>query len=178
MTYVTLYPHDPVWFDRFERERERIGTTVPDMLDVFHIGSTAIPDLPSKTTLDAVAVFEDAETMATARDALYDDGFGPHRDDPDWIVVTRSGGEYDVCLHLRPRKHDTWCDQIVFREYLRGNVRARARYERAKRAAAATHPGDVDAYVDAKESGILSLVREAYDRGYDERLPDYASRGQ
>ena len=122
MTYVTLHPHDPVWFDRFEREREHIGATVRDMLDVFHIGSTAIPGLPSKTTLDAVAVFEDAETMATARDALYDDGFGPHRDDPDWIVVARSGGEYDVCLHLRPRKHDTWCGQIVFREYLRENV--------------------------------------------------------
>lgn len=197
MAYVEFTPHDPVWFDRFDRERTRIETAVSDgLLGVFHIGSTAVPDLPAKPTLDAVAVFERREAMATGRDALIDTGYDVHRDDPDWVVVIRSGegddvdgddddstvgdGDcagidgYDVCLHLRPLDHRTWCDQLVFREFLRDDVRARATYDRTKHEAAEAHPNDVDAYTDAKEGSILSLVEAAYDRGYANRLPSYA----
>lgn len=185
MADVEFESPDPVWDDRFARERDRVERVVDDgLLGVFHVGSTAIPDLPAKPTLDAVAVFEGREAVANARDALLADGFGRHRDDPDWVVVTREAGvegtdreAYGVCLHLRPRDHETWCDQVVFGEYLREDVRARATYERAKHVAAETHPDDVTAYTEAKEPTILSLVDEAYDRGYGTRLPAFAPLG-
>ncbi|PSP51022.1 hypothetical protein BRC60_03960 [Halobacteriales archaeon QH_1_68_42] len=53
-------------------------------------------------------------------------------------------------------------------------VDVRAEYERAKRAAVATHPEDVDAYTDAKESTIEELTERAYREGYGERLPAFA----
>lgn len=182
MAEVEFEPHDAVWEDRFARERHRVERVAGDEpLGVFHVGSTAIPDLPAKPTLDEVAVFADREAVRRARDALLADGFDRHRDDPDWVVLTRGvpvdgleASTYGVCLHLRPLDHETWCDQVVFREYLRDDARARATYERAKRAAAAAHPDDVTAYTDAKESTILSLVDEAYDRGYGSALPEYA----
>lgn len=183
MPYVQFEPHDPAWFDRFERVAARVETVLDAGLrNVYHVGSTAVPDLPAKPTLDAVAVFDDRSTMATGRDLLIDAGYEIHRDDPEWIVLVRSpdrdtaaapavADSFDVCLHLRPFDHRAWCDQVVFREYLRDDVRARATYDRAKRAAAESHPDDVDAYVDAKEATIRSLVEEAYDRGYVEVLP-------
>lgn len=215
MASVEFVPHDPVWFDRFDRVRARVEDCLAaGLLDVFHVGSTAVPDLPAKPTLDAVAVFEDRAEMASGRDSLLADEFARHRDDPDWVVLTRSmsvadevlvderfpvddgadgdaeagetrdadaespgsdpAGGYGVCLHLRPRDEGTWCDQIVLREFLRDDLRARATYERAKRRAAVANPNDVDAYVDAKEPTILSLVSAAYDRGYGDLLPEYA----
>lgn len=171
MSRLVLQHHEIAWSERFARERDHVEATVPRDCEVFHIGSTAIPDTPTKRTLDAVAVFSDPDAMATGRDALLSAGFGRHRDDPEWVVLTLSRPAYDICLHLRPLSHPRWRDQLVFREYLRDDPRARAQYERVKRAAAAAHPDDVSAYTDAKESVILTLTEEAYDRGYGDCLP-------
>lgn len=175
MAEVELEPHDPVWRDRFECERDRIGDAAADgLLGIFHIGSTAVPDLAAKPTLDALAVFEDYAAARATADALLADGYRLKRDDPDWIVLDRIGDEYPVVVHLRPRDADTWCNQLVFRELLREDSDARAEYERAKRTAAEEHSDDVDAYTDAKEPTILSLVERAYEEGYDDRLPEFA----
>lgn len=174
MAEVVLEPHDPAWSDRFERERDRIRDAAGDPLGVFHIGSTAVPNLAAKPALDALAVFEGYDPARETADALLADGYRLKRDDPDWIVLDRIGEEYSVVVHLRPRDADAWRDQFVFRELLREHPDARAEYERAKRTAAAEHPDDVDAYTDAKEPTILSLVERAYEEGYADRLPEFA----
>jgi hypothetical protein len=51
----------------------------------------------------------------------------------------------------------------------------REKYEGAKRAAASEYPNDGKAYTSAKEPIIRSLTERAYERGYDERLPDFAT---
>ena len=171
---IELESYDPAWVDRFERERERIRETESGgLLGVFHIGSTAVPELAAKATIDVLAVYTDGAAMRDAARAFAGDGYLRRRDDPDWQVLNRSG-EATVVLHLRPRGADTWRDQLVFRELLRDSPRARAEYERAKRDAAAAHPEDVDAYTDAKESTIEELTARAYELGYDDRLPAFA----
>jgi len=171
---IELEPYDPAWVDRFERERERVRAVAPEgLLGVFHIGSTAVPDLAAKAAIDVLAVYTDDSATHEAAQALAADGCVRKRDDPDWQVLNRFA-DATVVLHLRPRGADTWRDQLVFRELLRDSPRARAEYERAKRAAAATHPEDVDAYSDAKESTIEKLTARAYERGYGDRLPGFA----
>lgn len=175
---IQLKSHDRAraerWAARFEAERERTRTVAPDeLLGVRHIGSTAVPELAAKPVVDVLAVYADKSAMRAAARALAADGCVRKRDDPDWQVLNRSDEE-TVVLHLRPRAADTWRDQLVFRELLRDSARARAAYERAERAAAAAHPGDVDAYTGAKESTIEELTERAYRDGYDERLPEFA----
>lgn len=171
---IELEPYDPAWADRFERERERVRETESGgLLGVYHIGSTAVPDLAAKAAIDVLAVYTDETTMRDAARALVDESYVRKRDDPDWQVLNRFD-DATVVLHLRPRGADTWRDQLVFRELLRDSPRARAEYERAKREAAAAHPEDVDAYTDAKESTIEELTARAYELGYDEYLPEFA----
>lgn len=171
---LTLESHDSGWSARFEAERDRIRARAgDDLLGVFHVGSTAVPNLPAKPVLDVLAVFADESAMRAAADELLAGEYVRKRNDDDWQVLNRFGDE-TVVLHLRPRDADTWRDQLVFREYLRENPGARAEYERAKRDALAEHPDDVDAYTDAKEATILSLTERAYEDGYGERLPAFA----
>jgi len=48
---ITLLP-DPVWTDRYEAERERVRDASDEgLLGVFHVGSTAVPDLAGKPAL-------------------------------------------------------------------------------------------------------------------------------
>lgn len=177
---MELEPHDPAraerWTARFEVERERIRTVASEaLLGACHIGSTAVPELAAKPVVDVLAVYADEGAMRAAARALAGDGCVRKRDDPDWQVLNRFDEDAEtVVLHLRPRAAGTWRDQLVLRELLRDSARARAEYERAKRAAAAAHPGDVDAYTDAKEPTIEALTERAYREGYDERLPEFA----
>lgn len=173
MAEIELEPHDPVWHERFERERDRIRDASSDgLLGTFHIGSTAVPDLAAKPVLDVLAVYAGYDAARAAADALVADGYDLRHDESDWVRLNRDG-DYPTILHFRPRDAETWRDQLIFRELLRGSQEARAEYERAKRAAAAEHPNDADAYTDAKESTVLSLVERAYREGYADRLPAF-----
>ncbi|HET7325039.1 MAG TPA: GrpB family protein, partial [Halococcus sp.] len=120
MTNIKLEPHQPIWVDRFERERDRLLAVTPDNpLGVFHIGSTAVPDLAAKPVLDVLAVFEGYDAARATADVLVMDGYELKHDQQDWVGLMRTTDEYSVYLHLRPRENETWRDQLVFRELLR-----------------------------------------------------------
>ena len=177
MVEVELKAHDPVWRERFERQRRRVRDVAPDgLLDVFHIGSTAVPDLAAKPVLDVLAVFEGDEPAQKTAESLAAEGYDLRRDEPEWVRLSYEG-EYSAVLHFRPREVEAWRDQMVFREYLRENSNVRAEYEREKRAAVAEHGDDVSDYTDAKEETILSLTDRAYEVGYGERIPDFDEFG-
>ena len=174
---VELRDIDAPWAERFERERERIRAASPvDPRGTFHVGSTAVPDLPAKPALDVLAVYPDREAFRAAVAALRDDGYYLNRDESDWVVLGRDPAGWSVALHLRPPGAEGWRDRLVLRAYLRDSAAARREYERAKRAAAARHPDDVSAYTDAKEGTIRSLTAEAWERGYDAALPAWTRR--
>lgn len=171
---VELEPHDPVWIERFEDQRDRIVALAPDsLLGVFHVGSTAVPDLLAKPALDVLVVFPDYDPARELAAGLDREEFEWKRDDPDWLLCSRRD-PYRIHVHLRPRDADTWRDQVVFRELLQDDADARRTYEAMKREAASAHPGDEEAYTDYKEETILELVDRAYREGYDERLPEFA----
>ena len=172
MPEILLVAHDPAWRERFERERDRIRTASGDgLLGAFHVGSTAVEDLPAKPVVDVLAVYDDYESASSAAEDLRAAGYDRQRDDPDWLVLSRTEGS-PVVIHLRPEDADRWRDQLVFREYLRENPDARAEYERTKREAAAEHPDDVGAYTDAKNETIRELEARAYEAGYGERVSE------
>lgn len=174
---VELEPHDPVWRERFEAERARIHEAAPDgLLGVFHVGSTAVPDLANKPVLDVLAVFAGYDPARETAESLAAEGYELRRDEPKWVRLNREG-EYPVVVHFRPREVDAWRDQVVFREFLRENPDARAEYECVKREAVADHGDDVYDYTDAKEQTVLSLTERAYEAGYGEHLPDFDESG-
>lgn len=171
---VDLEPHDPVWFERFERQRARLRRLAPDpLLAVFHVGSTAVPDLVAKPALDVLVVFPGYEGAAELAARLDGAEFEWKRDDPDWLLCSRGVEHgYRVHVHLRPRDVQAWRDQVVFREFLREDASARAEYERTKRRAAREHAGDEGAYTDAKAETVLDLLERAREAGYGDRVPD------
>jgi GrpB-like predicted nucleotidyltransferase (UPF0157 family) len=171
---VRLEP-DPVWTDRYERERERIEAASGDrLLGVFHVGSTAIPDVPGKPELDVLAVYEAYEPMRAAAETIAGDSFELSTDDGECIVLSRWTDGRAVFLKLHVQGDERVENQLLFREYLRENADARREYEATKREAAATHREDPAAYIGAKTDTVASLLADAREAGYTERLPSFA----
>lgn len=175
MGRIELQPYDPSWPEYFDSERERIHDLASDeLLGIYHIGSTAVPGLAAKPIIDILAVYSSRSAIHADKNEFPDE-YRFHRDESDRVVLTADGDDVSFTVHLRPRAVQGWRDQLVFRELLRDDPYARAKYEGAKRTAAAEYPDDVKAYTSAKQPVIQSLTDRAYKWGYDERLPQFST---
>jgi GrpB-like predicted nucleotidyltransferase (UPF0157 family) len=65
---VKLVDHEPAWAECFIQEKELlVAVCAGKILDIRHIGSTAIPGIPAKPIIDMVAAvraLSDVETVA------------------------------------------------------------------------------------------------------------------
>ncbi len=170
---VTLKP-DPVWIDRYEKERERIkDTTENGLLGVFHVGSTAIPDLAGKPALDILVIFEDYESMSESANTLRSHEYEITHDDSEIIVLSSKGDKFKSYIKMHMKNDIKARNQLLFRNYLRENSGARDEYERVKRKAIRDHSGDLEKYTKAKTETVSSLLEEAREKGHSDHLPEF-----
>lgn len=167
---VSLEP-DPYWPDRYEIERERLLEIGEGILGVFHVGSTAIPEVPGKPALDVIVVFEDDTAMeATAQTLIEDHGF---ERPPEGSIVIRWDEAFAVFLKLHTPDDEKVRAQLAFKEYLLDHSEYREEYANLKEAAAAEHPEDLEAYTKAKGEFVSRVIENANAQGYYEELPEY-----
>lgn len=161
--HVEVTAYDPCWPGRYERWRDRLeGELGGTALRIEHVGSTAVPGLPAKPTIDvqvSVADLDDesryvphierAGVQLRSRDALHR-FFRPFAGQPRdvHVHVCRSGSAWE-------REH------LLFRDYLRSHPDARDAYARVKHEAARIWSDDRIAYTEAKTAVILDLVDAA-----------------
>lgn len=164
---------DPHWPERFEAERERLRDVAGEgLLGVFHVGSTAVRDVPGKPALDVIAVYDDETAVEAAVGRLTEDD--RYEREPDTTVVVRWEADWAVFCKAHARDDETVRNQLLFREYLRENPEARREYARVKREAAEEHPDDLESYTRAKWDVVSSILERAREGGYEERLPAFA----
>lgn len=165
---------DPVWTNRYKTEREMIRDAAGEnLLGVFHVGSTAIPDLAGKRVLDIVAVYPDYESMRTAATRIAEGDYDITHDGDDCIILVREREGANVFIKMHPPGDERVHDQLLFRNYLRENEALRKEYERVKQEAAAEHPEDLSAYTEAKQEIVTRVLERARAEGYDEDLPAF-----
>ncbi|MCO6449187.1 MAG: GrpB family protein [Caldilineales bacterium] len=168
---VQLASHDPRWAALFQQEKERLSDAIGEfVLDIQHVGSTSIPDIPAKPILDigvAVHNFEQARVCIQPMLQLgyeYKGEFGiPRR---HYFV---SGEPRTHHVHMNEIGGKDWETQILFRDYLRAHPVAAGRYAMLKQELAAQFPDDRDAYLDGKAPFIQSTLADAY--GWVATLP-------
>ena len=84
-----------------------------------------------------------------------------------WFFRRRSSyaaaplGPYDINVHMRREGCFSQQQALIFRDYLRVDAAARARYEEVKRSLATQEWAAVDDYADAKTDCVWSILRAA-----------------
>ncbi|MGV9710053.1 dephospho-CoA kinase [Gordonia sp. NPDC003424] len=161
---------DPTWAEQGSRLVNRLWAIVGDKASAIdHIGSTAVPGLIAKPTIDIQVTVADLDVADGLADALADGGFprvaGIEGDRPKADPATgsvddgawgkRLHGSADpgrsANVHLRAAGSPGGRFAIDFRDWLRADAAARAEYGGIKREALASADGDIDRYVEAKE---------------------------
>lgn len=161
-----ILDYDPAWSSRFESEAGRIREVLGDQaVRVEHVGSTSVPGLAAKPTIDIQVSVPSMIPRSDYTDPLVDLGYR-------WAIDPRSAeheffsrdedGERSFHVHVCNTGSEWERRHIAFREWLRANPKDAAAYERLKRELAERHPRDIYSYASAKTGFIQEIMdREA-----------------
>lgn len=162
---VRLLAHDEQWGIEFLKAKAFIEQTwFPNILEVHHIGSTAIRGIHAKPILDIAVVLLSLQNMdaASMTDAGYDD-LGPQNPEGSrYLFVLRSADKLSLQhIHCYEQGDEDLFACISFKDYLNAHPQDAMQYSALKRKLAQLYPDDRKAYTDAKEEFIHSICRKA-----------------
>lgn len=164
---VAVVDPDPAWAPRAANLIDDLRALLSAWLDgeIEHVGSTSVPGLPAKPTIDLMAPVGSLTEAEDATGPLEAAGWHlvpPHLDGRPWrrMYVLPDGSRRVAHLHLVERSHPRWADTLRFRDALRGDRSLATRYAEAKRAAARAHPDDREAYTSAKADFVREVLAE------------------
>lgn len=163
---VRLVDYDPKWPILYEEEKASILGVIGDFIvNIQHIGSTAVPGLGAKPIIDIMVAIRQLALIEKCIQPLQTIGYeylgeygipGRHyfRKPPGHPHSTHH-------LHMVERESDFWERHILFRDFLRVHPEEAQRYYELKRELATKFVSDRDVYTDAKTSFIVYVVNKA-----------------
>ncbi len=159
---VVIVEYDPEWPVRYEEEKRLIlGAVGRRILGIEHVGSTAVPGLGAKPTIDILAGVSDQEAVEQCLPALGRVGYTdvtPCPEDPDWYYCVGKGERpHNVHLHLAKYKSAFWERHLLFRDFLRAHPEKAQEYYRLKKRLAEKCGSERQAYCDGKTLFIRSV---------------------
>lgn len=161
---VRLLPHNPQWAREYEVARAQLREVWGgNLLDVQHVGSTAIQGICAKPILDIAVRLRDIGAMEPAAlEGLGYDYCGPQHGCPTYhLFVLRGEGQISLRhIHCYDQNNGEFARLVGFRDYLNSHPQAAQAYEALKTRLAREFPDDRAAYTQGKAAFIQSI----YDR--------------
>jgi GrpB-like predicted nucleotidyltransferase (UPF0157 family) len=161
---VEIVDYDPGWPAAFALEKAQLLSALSPMaIQVFHIGSTAVPGLAAKPIIDLMIEVPDLaeldartpELLALGYVAKGENGIAGRR------YFHKGGVQRSHHLHAYRSGDANLIRQLAFRDYLRHHAELAAAYARLKRGLAATFRNDTMAYQRGKEDFLQKHVQDA-----------------
>lgn len=164
--FVTIVPYSPRWAEQFEDERRALQTAVGDVaISIEHVGSTAVPGLSAKPTIDILMVVGSPRDIVDRVDALialgYD--FRQHNEFVGsethlFLRKVDHRGDRTHHLHVVQSGEQEIEDYRRFRDALRSDPKLLSQYETLKIELAARHADDRMRYVTEKSDWVDEIV--------------------
>lgn len=167
---IVVSDYDPAWPGSFEREAARIRALLGHRVGLLeHVGSTSVPGLAAKPTIDIVLAVPDSADEATYAPALQAAGYVLRIREPHWFEHrVFKGPDTDINLHVFTAGCAEIDQMLLLRDWLRAHPDDRDRYAANKRELAKRDWKYVQNYADAKTGivhEILARARAAEDVG-------------
>lgn len=153
------------WPQAFAREAARFSALLGECLvEVHHVGSTAVPGLAAKEVIDLLPCVRDIGQADALTGRIVAAGWQAWGEFglPGRRYFSRDEDGFRVCnAHVYAVGDPDVERHLAFAAWLRAHPQARDQYARLKHAAFAAHPGDLGAYNDAKHEWVRRAEREA-----------------
>jgi GrpB-like predicted nucleotidyltransferase (UPF0157 family) len=164
---ITIHPYNPHWPQWFAEEATQLSHLLgPRFSPIEHIGSTAVPGLAAKPTIDIlVALPPDVDTSAVKSILTHLDYIYMQEQTRHLMFVkgyTPNGlAEKSFHIHMGAVTQEWLWDRLHFRDYLRGHPQEAARYQALKVRLAEEFHYNRERYTQAKAEYIQAITQRA-----------------
>lgn len=163
---VSLSSYRDDWPVRFASASARLLAALGTQFAVEHIGSTSVPGLSAKDSIDVLVVAPTRAAFDVATPLIQEIGFdyrpGAFPDEPLHRFFRRvEGGVRTHHVHLHIQGSVKVHGYLAFRALLRSDACARQEYAEVKQRLVTASPGDRRAYIEGKAPVVESLLERA-----------------
>lgn len=167
---IHLVSYNPEWPKLANLEIQKIKNNFPEkgIIDIQHIGSTAIPGLSAKPIIDIQIAVKSLEVIShRAILELQKLGYEYWADNPDKTKMffvkgmPPYGEKRSHHVHIVEKKSRHWRNTLQFRDYLRENLSVAKEYEKLKKKLASEYAYDREKYTDEKADFIKDVLKRA-----------------
>lgn len=161
---VRLMPHQTAWDEEFLRVKEEVNACWGEnVLDIQHVGSTAIPMICAKPILDVAVRLRSVWLLDVQ--ALTDRGYeyrGARAENENYhLFVLRGEGQISLRhIHCYDQAEKEFEQLVGFRDYMNANPKEALAYQALKMQLAQQYAEDRSAYTKGKETFIHSIYEK------------------
>ena len=162
---VQLKQYNPKWEELFKYESRLISSAISNLLvDIQHIGSTAIPNIVAKPIIDIAGAIDSLENIDKIIVPLYGIGYTYRGEQgiPGRHLFVKGGEGYRTHhFHIMQKDHYEWKKHILFREYMREHPQEAKQYSELKQKLFIKYGNDREKYTDSKSDFIENIIEKA-----------------
>lgn len=165
---IILSEHNPIWLKRYLKEltvlEQAVGTQ--NIIRINHVGSTVIPNLIAKPTIDILLEIKDDTDIERFISNVQLVGYiyseQPNNPAPHMMFMKgyTLQGFKGQAFHVHVRYDSDW-DELYFRDYLLTHPEIAEEYGQLKLGLMKKYEHDRDAYTDAKTDFIQRITKLA-----------------
>jgi GrpB-like predicted nucleotidyltransferase (UPF0157 family) len=172
---VEIISYDPKWPEIFNHESFKLQEALGDHLrEIYHIGSTAILNMPAKPVIDIMLVCENLDAIDDITQQLNNLNYYnirrhviPHRS----FFTRRQDEKISFHLHIRERGDPQINRHVNFRDYLIAHPSDAVCYAELKMKLAEQFSEDINSYVFGKDKLVQKIDTKA--KLWSDRKKDY-----
>lgn len=165
---IIITDYNPDWEKLYRQEKQKILNSVGNTIikRIEHIGSTAVPGLCAKPTIDILIEVHDKTSNDLIINMLQSTGYQyiPKPENPPPHMMFARGyslkGAAGQTYHLHIRYAGDW-DELVFRDYMINNPGVSQEYGRLKISLSTKYKNDREKYTEGKSDFIKRIIKKA-----------------
>lgn len=164
---IELVPYNHDWPMKAVKEIKLLQSILPceQIIDIQHVGSTAIPEIMAKPIIDIQIAAKSLEAIKLSAIPILknqDYEYWKENPDPERLFFVKGmppfGEKRTHHIHIVEPSSRHWIEKILFRDYLIKHSDAKREYEILKQKLAQQYRYDREAYTDAKKEFIDKIL--------------------
>jgi len=164
MRIIEVVPHHEKWQEMFVEESKKLRDIFRnEIINIYHIGSTAIKDIYAKPIIDILVEVRDIEEIDNYNEKMIQLGYEVKGENgiPNRRFFCKGGDQRTHHVHIFQQGNPEITRHLAFRDYLNHHPEEAQKYSNLKRALASKYKYDIESYIKGKDSFIKEIDGKA-----------------
>ncbi|PAD21279.1 GrpB family protein [Terribacillus saccharophilus] len=164
MRKVEVFSHNKNWKRMFSEEARKLKTIFGnEIVHIYHIGSTSVPELKAKPIIDILPVVGNIHIVDNHNEEMKNIGYESKGENgiPGRRYFQKGGDKRTHHVHIYQLGNYEIKRHLAFRDYLLVHPEVKKRYGQLKGRLAVKFPNDVESYISGKEQLVKEIEAKA-----------------